>query len=136
MSRPSWERYALELAKAASIRSEDPFVKVGAVVLRRDHSVLGLGYNGAPSGVSFDWSDREARRRFVIHAETNALRYCNPGSARGGLLAVTGTPCPACLTNAAAHGIRKVVFAQLLDNYPIEETQDVAKQLGIILVQV
>lgn len=135
-SRPTWEQYALALAKTAGIRSEDPYVKVGAVVLRRDNSILGLGYNGGPSGIALDWSDREQRRKYVIHAETNALRFCNPGSARGGLMAVSGTPCPTCLTNAAAHGIRRVVFGELLDTetYPVDASLDVAKHLGIQLI--
>ena len=46
--RPCWEEYALELAKVAAKRSEDPYLKVGASVLRYDNSVAGLGYNGAP----------------------------------------------------------------------------------------
>ena len=53
--RPSWEEYALELAKVASKRSEDPYLKVGASVLRYDNSVAGLGYNGAPPNIEIDW---------------------------------------------------------------------------------
>ena len=43
------EEYALELAKAASLRSEDPFVKVGACALNHENMVVGVGYNGLPS---------------------------------------------------------------------------------------
>jgi dCMP deaminase len=123
----------LALALVAATRSEDPWVPVGAVVLRPDNSVAGLGYNGAPSGVEFDWTDREARRSFVIHAETNALRYCTPGEVRDGVMAVSGTPCPACLTSAAAHGLRRVIFADLLDNYPADQSYAVAHRLGLAL---
>ena len=51
MKRLDWEEYALELARVASLRSEDPFMKVGACVLRNDNSVAGVGYNGAPPGI-------------------------------------------------------------------------------------
>ena len=48
--RLSWEKYALELAKTASLRSEDPYVQVGACALDSQHKVLGLGYNGLAPG--------------------------------------------------------------------------------------
>lgn len=133
MTRPTWAEYALGLAKAASSRSEDPFVKVGAVVLRRDRSVASVGYNGAPSGIELDWSDREKRRVFVIHAEVNALRYVVASQVRHGFMAVTGIPCPSCLTSIAAHGIQEVVYARPLENYPAEASYEVARVLGLRL---
>lgn len=133
MNRPTWEQYALDLADVAATRSQDPWVPVGAVVLRPDHSVAGVGYNGAPSGVDIDWTDRDTRRAFVIHAETNALRYCTPDSVRGGLIAVSGTPCPVCLTAIAAHGITRVVFRHKLENYPLVASISVAAELGLAL---
>lgn len=131
--RPSWWTYALDLAAAAAARSEDPYVQVGAVVLRKDNSVAGVGYNGAPPGVDLDWLDRDGRRDLVTHAEVNALRYCTP-AVKGGLLAVTGTPCPACLTHIAPYGITTVIFRDVLDNYPIGESLRVANALDIRLI--
>jgi dCMP deaminase len=132
-TRPSWTRYALALADVAATRSADPFVQIGAVVLRPDHSVAGIGYNGAPSGIEVDGLTREERRPIMIHAEVNALRYCTPVEVRGGLVAVTGTPCPSCLTTISAHGITRVAFSDLLDNYPLIASQVVASRLGITL---
>ena len=62
MERLDWQEYALELARVASLRSEDPFMKVGACVLRHDNSVAGLGYNGAPPGIEINWENRDERR--------------------------------------------------------------------------
>ena len=45
----------MELAIAASLRSEDPYVQVGSCILREDMSVASVGYNGAPSGIEIDW---------------------------------------------------------------------------------
>ena len=73
MSRLSWLEYGMQLAKTASLRSEDPYVQVGCCILRPDNSIASLGYNGAPPGVDIDWSDRDDRRKRVIHAATNAL---------------------------------------------------------------
>ena len=111
--RLSWEHYAMGLAEAASLRSEDPYVKVGAVVFRHDWSVAGVGYNGAPSGIQIDWSDRDERRKRVVHAEINALRYVRPNEAK--VLACTLLPCSACVRTIAAHGIKTVLFDKVYD---------------------
>ena len=116
MSRASWDQYAIDLARVAAARSEDPYVKVGACVLRQDHSVASLGYNGAPPGLEIDWSNREERRRRVIHAEVNALRYTNPNECY--LLACTLLPCNDCLKMAAAHGIKKIIYDEAYDKDP------------------
>ena len=108
MSRIDWKTYALKLAIVASERSEDQHYKVGACVLRRDNSVGGLGYNGAPSGVNINWENRDERRKRVIHAEVNALRYVKPSECY--LLASTLLPCNECLRMLSAYGITEVVF--------------------------
>jgi len=109
--RLSWEEYAMELARVASGRSEDPFMKVGACVLRHDNSIGGLGYNGPPPKVDIKWDDRDRRRKFVIHAEINALRYVRPGECR--LVACTLLPCNDCLKTIASYGIRNVIYGEI-----------------------
>lgn len=108
MSRISWAEYALELAKVAAKRSEDPHVQVGACALREDNTVAGIGYNGAPPGINIDWSNRDERRAKVVHAETNALRYIMPKECY--LLATTLLPCTECIRTISAYGIKKVIF--------------------------
>lgn len=115
MTRPTIESYSLDLADAASARSEDPYFQVGAVVLRSDNTVASVGYNGAPSGVEIDWGDRDRRRDYVIHAEMNALRYVTPGEVAGGLVACTHHPCATCLRMIAAYGLKRVVYRNELD---------------------
>lgn len=134
--RPGWPVYALGLAEAAAIRSEDPYCKVGAVVLGREGITLGSGYNGPPSGVALDWSDREGRRPFIIHAEANALRYTTPREASGGLLAVTHGPCAPCVVLAASYGISEVWYQRPPadeSRYPMASINAVALHLGIRL---
>ncbi len=63
-SRISIAQYAMALAHVASLRSEDPFRKVGAAALDFDNRVIGTAYNGLAPG--FDapegfWDDREGR---------------------------------------------------------------------------
>lgn len=110
-NRISWEAWALSLARAASLRSEDPWKQVGCCILRRDKSVCGVGYNGAPRGIDIDWSDRDERRKRVIHSEINALSYCRPGEAW--LLACTLLPCHSCFQTIAAYGIKTVIYEEV-----------------------
>lgn len=132
-SRPDWPHYAMRLAEVAAMRSEDPYVKVGACVLRRDYSIGGLGYNGAPTGVELDWSDREERRKYVIHAEANALRYIKPDE--GLLLAVTLMPCTSCITLIASYRIEEVFYESAPLMGDPAECIRVSKQLGIKMRQ-
>jgi dCMP deaminase len=132
MSRISWEEYALKLAETASIRSEDPYLKVGACVLRHDNSVAGLGYNGSPPGYEIDWSDRDSRRPFVSHAERSALRYCKPGEAK--LIAITLSPCQHCIMDIAMFGIKKVVFRNFYERD--EKSFEIAHKFNIEMIQI
>ena len=108
--RPSWEEYALELAKAASLRSEDPFVKVGACALNHENMVVGVGYNGLPSGVDLKWENfsRDERRPLMVHAEVNCLSLCKKNQVK--ILAVTLAPCSYCANMISAYGVKKVVY--------------------------
>lgn len=130
-SRISWDQYAMHLAVAASARSEDPYVQVGAACLREDHSVASVGYNGAPSGVIIDWSNRDERRKRVIHAEVNCLNYVRPGE--GSVIAVTLLPCVDCLKQIAAKRIKRILYKDLYDkdNTAIQ----LSKEFGIELTQ-
>jgi dCMP deaminase len=49
-TRPDWDWWAVGLAQAAAERADCTRRKVGAVVLDLNHRVIGVGYNGAPSG--------------------------------------------------------------------------------------
>ena len=114
--RASWSEYALSLAQTAATRSEDPYHKVGACALARDNKVLGLGYNGLAPGIEAGscpgfWDDRDARRPYMIHAETNCLSLFRAGECK--LLAVTLLPCSYCATMIAAYGIPAVVYAEV-----------------------
>lgn len=111
MSRISWDEYAMRIAQAAALRSEDPYAQVGAAVFDKDNRVLGVGYNGLAPGkevTSYFWSDRDGRRPYIIHAETNCLS--NLKRNEGHTIACTLLPCPACATNIISHGIKRVLF--------------------------
>jgi len=111
--RISWHEYAFDLAEAASQRSEDPFMKVGACALNKDNMVLAVGYNGLATGkkvMDCFWKDRDLRRPYMIHAEANCLSLVKRGEVE--LLAVTLLPCASCATLIASYNIPTVVYEQ------------------------
>lgn len=110
--RLDFPQYAMALAVAASARSEDPYDRVGAVVLRADRTVAGTGYNGAPAGMTIDWSEKKAVRMAAIHAESNALRLTTPSQIIYGFLATTKSPCVDCLKLAAAYGLADIYYGE------------------------
>lgn len=111
---------AKNLAIQISKISEDPYAKVGAVILNNEGRILSMGYNGlAPkkkAPKSF-WEDRDKRRNYMIHAEMNALscisRYDNPHA-----IYVTLSPCTYCANLIASYGIKEVYFS---NQYPLDE---------------
>lgn len=130
------ETYALSLAFAASMRSEDPHHKVGCALIRGDKTVAALGYNGAPPGVEIDWKDRDQRRIRVVHAEANALRYVRPHEVM--LAATTMMPCSTCVLLLASYGISLVVYAETLDPevYDVETTKKIAEEVGVRMYRI
>jgi dCMP deaminase len=115
--RISWNKYALNLAIEASKRSEDPYRKVGACALSFDNRVLGVSYNGLVSGKNVRknfWKDRNQRRRYMIHAETNLLSLFERGECR--LIACTLLPCSYCARMICAWGIPEVIYKEEYDN--------------------
>ena len=127
----NWDEYAIGIAEAVSHKSNDPWNKVGAVILRKDYSIASVGYNGFPQGVEEDWSNRDERRKYVIHAEQNALRYIKPDE--GEVIYSTLMPCSDCIKAIAAYKIKKVVYKNLYAN---DFTAiEFAEKMGIELIQ-
>lgn len=129
--RPSWDEYGMMLAHAASLRSPDPHHIVGAAGFRKDHSTVATGYNGALPDTEIDWTNREARRPHVIHAEANCLKYAKPGEIH--YLYVTLLPCAVCLENIALHGVKEIIYDQIYKRDA--STLDKAADYGIVLKQ-
>ena len=91
--------------------------KVGACALSYDNRVLGVAYNGLKSGKIVDesfWEDRDARRPFMIHAETNLLSLFPRNE--GSLIAVTLLPCSSCAKMICSWNINTVVYSEEYEN--------------------
>lgn len=125
--------WAMELAEVGSSMSEDPYQKVGAVALRPDNSVAAVCYNGAPPKIEIDWSDRDKRRPYTIHAEMNLVRYIKPNECDR--VVITLSPCTDCLKNLASYGVKIVYFSKIYDKVDFSLIQDMAKAFQIELIK-
>ena len=121
----------MSIAEVVAKKSKDPWRQVGVVILREDYSIASVGYNGFPQGVEEDWSSREERSKYVIHAEQNALRYTNPGE--GKTLVSTLLPCRDCLKTIAAYKIKRVLYKEIYKSDPI--ALEIAEKMGVTVVQ-
>lgn len=125
--------YLLEQGEeySAASFSDIPWRQVGAALLRHDNSIAACGFNGFPAHMDEKWEDRATRRKYVVHAEQNALRYVKPLECR--LIATTTLPCNDCLKVISSYGIGRVLYN---DTYPTDEsTLELAADFGIELVQ-
>lgn len=112
LNRPSWDVYFLSMAIAAAARSEDVFIKHGCVIVNDEtHHIISTGYNGLPP--KFDKSliniyDRESRREYMRHSETNAIKNCLVPihSLKSATMYITGQPCSNCLDDIV--DVRKI----------------------------
>jgi deoxycytidylate deaminase len=131
--RLSWQQTAINLAcDIAGYRSEDPYVQVGAVIIKHNNSIV-LGYNGAPPGIEINWLDRDQRRERVIHAEENALDNIRFGEAK--IMAVSAMPCKGCVRKLAQKGVRTVYYAEELKGYDNSFAKQLAQEFKIELIQ-
>jgi dCMP deaminase len=123
--------YAMALAHVASLRSEDPFRKVGAAALDWDNRVIGTAYNGLAPGFEAPpgfWDDRDKRQRFMLHAEVNLCSLFRRGEAK--LVAITTMPCTACMQALCAYGIKEIYYR---DIYHESHAPEIAETYGIVL---
>ena len=132
-SRLTIPQYAMTLAHVASLRSEDPFRKVGAVAFDFDNRVIGTAYNGLAPGYNAQaefWQDRDARRKYMIHAEVNLCSLFTRGNVK--LVACTTKPCTSCMQMLCAYGVKEIYYGE---PYPESEADAISAIYGVQLVQ-
>ena len=131
-SRLTIPQYAMALAHVASLRSEDPFRKVGAVALDYDNRVIGTAYNGLAPGFNADaafWEDRARRRKYMIHAEVNLCSLFTRGNVK--LVACTTKPCTSCMQMLCAYGVKEIYYR---DDYEASEADAISDLYQVKLV--
>jgi dCMP deaminase len=133
-NRLSIPQYAMALAHVASLRSEDPYRKVGAAALDHDNRVIATAYNGLAPGFNAPadfWVDREGRQKFMLHAEINLCSLFKRGEAK--IVATTTMPCTACMQTLCAYGIKEIYYKEI---YHASDAPEIAKLYHIKLEQI
>lgn len=125
-TRPSWDEWGLELARAVSTRADCSRRKVGAVLMTADHTVVSTGYNGSASGEPGCLTDGACPRGssdvapgssydtgagscIAIHAEQNALLRASWDDMKGSTMYITDEPCEGCRRMLSGTPIERVV---------------------------
>lgn len=145
MSRPSWDRYFMDIADLVASRSTCLRRKVGAVIVK-ERRILTTGYNGAPSGLPHCEIVSCLREKFSIpsgqqqelcrglHAEQNAIIQAalHGISIQSSYLYCTDQPCITCSKMIINAGIIRVFYRK---DYPDEIARNLLQEAGIEEVQ-
>jgi dCMP deaminase len=127
----TWDQYFMGIAALSSERSKDPSTQVGACIVDQDHKIVGIGYNGFPTGISDDqlpWSRTgeplETKYMYVCHAELNSILNSTQ-SLKGCSMYVSLFPCNECAKSIIQKGITRIVYAD--DKYAETDSTKAAK---------
>lgn len=138
MSRPDWDEYFLDLAKAAATRATCDRAQVGCVLVK-DNRVLSTGYNASISGhahcddAGHIIVDNSCIR--AAHAEENAVVTASRfGIAVADTTAyTTHFPCWRCFRMLSNAGIKRIVFLNFKKNNITKQLLEEYKSSSIII---
>jgi dCMP deaminase len=140
MSRPSWDKYFMDIAFLVSTRATCLRRKVGAILVKQ-RRILATGYNGPPRGIKH-CGEREngcLREQLGIpsgerheisratHAEQNVIIQAavHGISIEGSTLYSTNFPCVICTKMLLNAGVVEIVYA---DGYADELSAELLKE--------
>lgn len=125
----------MAIAQLSAKRSKDPSTQVGACVVNAKKRIIGIGYNGFPTGCSDDelpW-DREGdyldtKYPYVCHAEMNAITNSSAkADLDGASMYVSLFPCNECAKLIVQVGVKEVVY--LSDKYNSDDNFIAARRI-------
>ncbi len=111
----------MKVAETYANLSSATRLKVGCVIVKND-TIIGIGYNGMPSGWDNVCEDEEydedgfhitsKTKKEVIHAEINAISKVarSTNSSDGADMFITHVPCIECAKSLFQSGIRKIFY--------------------------
>lgn len=138
----SWDEYFMGVALLSAQRSKDPNTQVGACIVNPDKKIVGVGYNGFPSGCDDDelpWEREgaflETKYPYVCHAELNAILNSISRDLKGCTIYVALFPCNECAKAIIQSGIQGIVY--LSDKYDgtdsVIASKRMLQQAGVIM---
>jgi dCMP deaminase len=98
--------------------------QIGAVIVTDENRIVATGYNGPPSGYPYTCMSSCPRNLYAdatgdyrncisIHAEANALMFCDRRERKGGSIYVNEAPCFDCAKLIANSGLARVMIYTL-----------------------
>lgn len=107
-----WDLRYLKMAELVSTWSKDPSTQTGAVIVRANGTVAGVGFNGFPKGMSDDpalYANREEKYSRIVHCEVNALLFSGGLIEGATLYTWPFISCDRCLVQMLQAGIKRFV---------------------------
>lgn len=128
MRRATWDETWMAVALAVAERSACERAQAGVAIVDRTQRIVATGYNGPPASAPIGdaracaaWCPRGASGPLAdprsyddcvaIHAEQNALMFCDRRDREGGTLYVTTSVCVTCAKLVSNSGLARVVVA-------------------------
>jgi dCMP deaminase len=135
-TRISADRYHIEIAKAAALRSTCNRAKVGAVIVNEDN-ILHTGYNGSLPGHEHCTDENCSKDKHCLrttHAEINAVHRAFKANwttydFESATIYCTHRPCYSCAKTLAAFGVKHIVYEKMYEDERAEEYFKTAKMI-------
>lgn len=124
-----WNKRFLLLAEHIAQWSKDPSTQCGAVITRRDNTIVSMGFNGLPRGVEDSverLAVRDIKYQLIIHAETNALMYARQRIEDCQMYTWPLMPCAACAGKIIQSGINHVFAPRMSEEIATRWKESVA----------
>lgn len=139
----SWDDYFMGMAHLSAMRSKDPSTQVGACIVTPSKKVVGLGYNGFPTGINdddFPWEKHDeydqSKYAYVVHAELNAILNATT-SLQGCSMYVSLFPCNECAKAIIQSGIKTLIYEsdKYADTSAVLASKRMLKTAGVTCIQ-
>ena len=139
----SWDDYFMGMAHLSAMRSKDPSTQVGACIVTPSKKVVGLGYNGFPTGINdndFPWEKHDeydqSKYAYVVHAELNAILNATT-SLQGCSIYVSLFPCNECAKAIIQSGIKTLIYEsdKYADTSAVLASKKMLKAAGVTCIQ-
>lgn len=147
-----WDLRFLNMAKLVATWSKDPSTQTGAVIVRPNKTVAGIGFNGFPQGMSDSqelYANREVKLSRVVHCEVNATIFgsgdrSNPIAPFSGCTLYTFPfmSCDRCFVQMLQNGIRRFVYPEATEDQKLrwgpafEKVKAYASETGVEMVEI
>lgn len=146
MTISKWDLRYIEMARLVSTWSKDPSTQTGAVIVRPNKSVAGVGFNGFPQNMPDSpelYANREEKYSRIVHCEMNALMFTKDDNLHGyWLYTHPFISCDRCFIHMLQAGLTRFVAPQATEEQltrwgpAFDRVRRYATEAGVELIEV